>query len=285
MDSLKDFLSYVFFEYKDFKLSMMSLLSILLLYLLTRLILWGIAKVLDKGLTKKSAADPGRKLAILQIAKYFLYTIALVFALQSLGINITILVTGSAALLVGVGFGLQHTFNDFFSGLILLFDRSIEVNDIIQVGDLIGRVMHIGLRATTINTRDAISVIVPNSKFTQENIINWNHDNELIRFGINIGVAYGSNVELVMQTMNEATASHPQVSSKIPVCTRFVDFADSALLFEVLFWTNDTFGVEYIKSDIRVKLDAAFREADIKIPFPQRDLHLISDNRSINKIN
>ncbi|MEL7342010.1 MAG: mechanosensitive ion channel domain-containing protein, partial [Bacteroidota bacterium] len=199
---------------------------------------------------------------------------------QSFGITPSILVAGSAALLVGVGFGLQHTFNDFISGLILLFDQSIEVGNVIQVGSLIGRVKQIGLRATTVESREAISVIVPNSKFTQENVINWSHGNELIRFDVKIGVAYGSPVELVMQSLVEAAKAHPQIAQQPAPCARFIDFGDSALLFELLFWTKDSFLVEFIKSDLRVAIDASFRTKDIKIPFPQRDLHIVSGSTS-----
>ncbi|MCB0855643.1 MAG: mechanosensitive ion channel, partial [Bacteroidetes bacterium] len=172
-----------------------------------------------------------------------------------------------------------HTFNDFFSGVIILFDGSIEVGDVVQVGELIGRIKRIGIRATTIHTRESFTVIVPNSKFTQENVINWSHNNEVTRFQVNVGVAYGSDVELVMRLMNDVAKAHPKISKTPAPVVRFADFADSALLFEVFFWTHDSFNVEFIKSDIRIKIDAEFRKHNVKIPFPQRDLHIISDQR------
>ena len=276
MDTISQILEYVLLEYNDYQLTVLGLLSIILIFFLARISLWTLNKTLQRSFSQKAITDPGRRLAVMQIARYLIYTLAIVFSLESMGVNFSILLAGSAALLVGIGFGLQHTFNDFISGLIILFDGSIEVNDVVQVGDLVGKVKRIGIRATTVDTREAISVIVPNSKFTQENVINWSHDNDLTRFMVNVGVAYGSDVELVMQTMHKAAKQHPNVATIPAPRVRFVDFGDSALLFEVLFWTRDTFNVEFTKSDIRVAIDAAFRKEDIRIPFPQRDLHIIS---------
>ena len=241
----------------------------------------GISKrALGRKLSQRAISDPGRRTALMQIIKYLAYTIAIVFSLDAVGFNLSILLTGSAALLVGIGFGLQNTFNDFISGVIILFDASIEVGDIVQIGDLVGKIKKIGLRATTVDTREAISVIVPNSKLTQENVINWSHENDQARFKVCVGVAYGSDVNKVMNCLYQAAINRPDVLKDPEPKVRFVDFGDSALIFEVLFWTEDTFNVEFTKSDIRVAIDEAFRKQGIQIPFPQRDLHLISDNRS-----
>lgn len=279
METITNILEFTLFSYKEFHVTGFGLISIVLIFLGARIALWGLGKALSRSFAKKSIVDPGRRHALQQIAKYIAYTLALILSLQSLGINLSLLMAGSAALLVGIGFGLQNTFNDFISGIIILFDRSIEVNDVVQVGDLVGRIQRIGIRATTIDTRDGISVIVPNAKFTQDNVINWSHNHSVTRFNVQVGVAYGSDVALVMREMQVAVEHHPEVVSQPKVRVRFIDFGDSALVFEVLFWTKDSFNVEFTKSDIRVAIDAAFRRAGIQIPFPQRDLHLISDRR------
>lgn len=280
METLTSILEFQLFAYQNYQLTVFGLLSIALIFVLARLALWGLDKAMSRNFAKKAIpTDPGRRIALQQIAKYVVYTIAILLAMQSVGINLSLLMAGSAALLVGIGFGLQNTFNDFISGIIILFDRSIEVQDIVQVGDLVGRIHRIGIRATTVISREGISVIVPNSKFTQENVINWSHDNEVTRFNVCVGVAYGSDVALVMKLMQESVENHKEVSKIKSPRVRFVDFGDSALLFEVLFWTQDSFNVEFTKSDIRVAIDAAFRREGIQIPFPQRDLHIISDKR------
>jgi len=279
MELIQNILEYVLIEYKEYQLTVLSLFIIAFIFILTRIILWGLNQAINRNLASKKLSDPGRRHALMQIAKYIAYTLAIVLSLDSVGFNLTLLVTGSAALLVGIGFGLQYTFNDFISGIIILFDASIEVGDIVQVGDLVGKIKRIGMRATIVDTRDAISVIVPNSKLTQDNVINWSHDNEKTRFQVGVGVAYGSDVQLVMESLQQAAESHPEVLKTPAPKVRFLDFGDSSLLFEVLFWTNDSFNVEFTKSDIRVAIDVAFRQKGIQIPFPQRDLHIISDKR------
>ncbi|RMG27515.1 MAG: mechanosensitive ion channel protein MscS [Bacteroidetes bacterium] len=279
MQTLKALLEYTLLEIGEYRLSVIDVISIIFIFLFARLVLWLLHRLLNKSLAHR-ISDKGRQAAIMQIARYLVYIMAILAAFNTVGISITWLLTGSAALLVGLGLGLQNTFKDFISGVIILFDASLEVGDVVQVGELVGRVQQIGLRTTAIDTRDAISVLVPNSKFTDDNVINWSHNNELTRFQVSVGVAYGSDVDLVMKLLEEAAASHPKVSSTPPPVARFVDFGDSALLFEVLFWTTDSFRVEFTRSDIRRAIDAAFRKHHVQIPFPQRDLHIVSDFRA-----
>lgn len=275
METLSSFLEYSLIEVGDFKLTGWRLLSVAFIFLGARVLLWSVEKLISRAARRRADSDPGRRQALLQIAQYVIYLLAFFLMLESIGVTLTWLMTSSAALLVGIGFGLQNTFNDFLSGVIILFDGSIEVGDIVQVGDLVGKVKRIGIRTTTIDSRESIAVIVPNSKFTQENVVNWSHDHTRTRFGISVGVAYGSNVEQVMACLKEAATAHKLVQQQPQPRARFLEFGDSALLFDVLFWTTHTFDVEFIKSDIRVAIDAAFREAGISIPFPQRDLHII----------
>lgn len=176
-------------------------------------------------------------------------------------------------------FGLQHTFNDFISGVILLFDGSVAVGNVVQVGELIGRIKKINIRTTTLETPESISVIVPNSQFTQDRVINWSHNVEATRFSVQVGGAHGgSAVAKVMEALYKATTPHRAVLKHPPAVARFMDFSDSALLFEILFWTEEVFSVEFIKSDLRVSIDAAFRQEGIRILFPQRDLHIIKEH-------
>ena len=279
MEKLQQFLEYSFFTIGTYELTVVKVLGAFLVFVVARLLTWTVNRLIMRKARRQSKLDSGRRFAVVQIAKYFIYIIALLASLRTLGFNITVLLAGSTALFVGLGLGLQSTFNDFISGIIILFDGSIEVDDIIEVGDLVGRVTHIGMRTSEIITRESIGVIIPNSKITSEHVINWTHGPPITRFHVSVGVAYGSDVPLAKQVLLDCAAQHPEIIETPAPFVRFADFGDSALAFELQFWTKRTFEVEFTKSDLRYAIDEAFRKHQIQIPFPQRDLHIISDNR------
>lgn len=263
---------YNYDEKGKFVLSPNKILIIVLIFLMARMISWILTQIALYGLFKRKEVDQGTRFAINQLLKYLIYIIAVYFALHTLGINMTLILGGAAALLVGVGLGLQQTFNDFFSGLVLLFERSVSVGDILDINGQVGAVKQIGLRSSIIETRGNISFIVPNSKLVNDNVQNWSHFVDHGRFQINVGVAYGSDTALVKKILLEAVNDHHLVLDYPVPFVRFGDFADSSLNFSVLFFTNRFLIVEDIKSDIRFKIDKAFRENNISIPFPQRDV-------------
>ena len=181
------------------------------------------------------------------------------------------------ALLVGLGLGLQQIFQDIMSGIAILFEGSLKVGDIVEIQDnIIGRVIEIGLRTSKIETRDNIIMVVPNSKFVTDIVINWSHMEKKTRFHIDVGVAYGSDVEKVSQVLLQCAEDINKISKTPPPFVRFSDFGNSSLDFQLYFWTTETFQVEYIKSEIRYKIDSAFRANGVHIPFPQRDVHIKS---------
>ena len=279
MENFNQFLNYSILTIGETQVLVSQLLGVILILLLGRLSIGLIRNLINRNLAKKRLTDEGRRYAVVQISRYIIYITAALLSLELLGVPLTWIVTSSTALLVGIGFGLQDTFKDFLSGIILLFESSVAVNDVVQMGDLIGKVKRIGIRTTEIQTRDGIMVIVPNAKLTNDNIINWSHGNRIARFTIPIGVAYGSDVSLVMEILSSCAQEHEKVLKTPSAKVQFKDFGNSSLDFELLFWTRDPFYVEFIKSEIRVSIDAAFREKGIVIPFPQRDLHIKSDER------
>ena len=181
-------------------------------------------------------------------------------------------------MLVGLGFGLQQIFNDFVSGLILLFEGTIKVGEVVEVEGIVGRVIRIGLRTSELETRDNIMMLIPNSMFTSEKVINWSHNLQFTRFRVKIGVAYGSDTKLVKNVLLACADEHTFITKKPQPRVRFREFGDSSLNFELLFFSDNMFRIESVKSDIRFMIDQKFRANDIQIPFPQRDLHIISDN-------
>ncbi len=277
MDSLKDFLGFEFFTYKDFTFTVKSLIIIIIAFFITRLLLWIIKKIMFR---KKDIdfAKRGTLHSVYQIVAYVLWIITILIVLESFNVKITVLLAGSAALLVGVGLGLQNTFNDFISGFILLFEGSIKVGDILEVdGDII-KIRKIGIRISEAFNRDDIVVLIPNSIITNNKVINWSHQSKKTRFRIKVGVAYGSNVELVERLLLESAKEHPEVVNDGMIRARFVDFGNSSLDFELLFYSQNIFRIENVKSDIRRTINRKFNENQVTIPFPQIDLHVRSDD-------
>ena len=174
--------------------------------------------------------------------------------------------------MVGVGLGLQQTFNDLLSGILLLFERTVEVGHMVKIGEMVGTVKGIGLRTSIIETRENVTVIVPNSKLVTDAVINWSHQDEKVRFIVAVGVAYGSDTEKVKNILLETARDNIYVIRKPAPSVRFVNFGDSSLDFQLLIWSRNFIVIEDIKSDIRFEIDRKFREEGIVIPFPQRDV-------------
>lgn len=274
--TLKQILEYSFFEVNDFKLSVSKVLSLLIIYTVAKAIVFIIRTLLRKAGKNSSILDKGKQYTILQLVRYFVYIIAIIVSFQSLGLDISLLIASSAALFVGIGLGLQSIFKDITSGIFLLFEKTIQVGDLIETDKLVGRVLEIGIRTSKVKTRDDIMIIIPNSFIISEKVTNWSAGNKRTRFIITVGVAYGSDTKKVKDILIECAQKHKFVDNELAPFVRFIDFGDSALMFDLLFWSEHTWEVERTKSDIRFEIDEAFRKNGITIPFPQRDLHLKS---------
>ena len=221
---------------------------------------------------KANRIDAGRRYTLYQIATYLIYVTAIALGLDSIGIKITVLIAGSTALLVGLGLGLQDSFKDLVAGFVILAERSLAVGDILEVDGMVGKVQSIGLRTTTVINRDDICLIVPNQKLTAESVINWSQNGQAARFSVNVGVAYGSDTRLVEQLLLDIANAHSEVLKLPSPFVQFADFGDNALIFKLLFFSENLFRVEKIKSDLRFEIDKTFKNHNISIPFPQRDL-------------
>jgi small-conductance mechanosensitive channel len=272
---METFLNFELFSIGDSIFRVANLLYIIVILIASRLFLLGVRVFVRRRLEKIKSVDRGRSYAMLSIARYFIYTVVMILILQVSGMNITVLVASSTALFVGLGLGLQNTFNDFVSGVILLFEGSLEIGDVVEVKGIVGRVIKIGMRTSTIVSRDDVTIIVPNSRFVSDEVVNWTHQEKHVRFHIKVGVAYGSDTELVRDTLIATAQAHPQVAENPSPIVFFQSFGESALQFEVLFWTNKTFEAERTLSELRFSIDKAFRKNKIRIAFPQRDIHII----------
>lgn len=262
------------FKIKDVEINFSDLLYVISVIA----IIWFLISLINKFFvrqTEKGVLDVGTGASLLKVSKYFVWIIGIISILQGIGFQLSILLAGSAALLIGFGMGIQQIFGDVASGFILLIERTLKVGDVVEVDGMLGKVVKSGIRTTIIVTRDNTRVIVPNSQFTSEKVINWSHMEALTRFHVDIGVAYGSDIELVIRALRECAFGHPKVKNEPESFVRFNNFGDSSLDFQLYFWTEFAFEAENIKSDLRVNIDKKFRETGISIPFPQRDIHII----------
>lgn len=280
MDTLSKLLDFNLISIGDYKIKVYSLVIILIILLITKVIVQLIKKALFRRY-KGVHFDTGNTYALYQIIKYVIWVIAIGFILESVGIKLTLFLAGSAALLVGVGLGLQQTFNDIISGIILLSEKSIKINDILEIDGDIVEIQEIGLRTSRGLNRNDISIIIPNSLITTNKVINWSHQKKKTRFKIGVGVAYGSDVDLVVKILEESVLEHPDFEDGKTIEGRFVNFGNSSLDFEVLFFSENVFRIEKVKSDIRKIINRKFSENKIVIPFPQMDLHFKSGHTEI----
>lgn len=271
VDQMKEFLEITLFVSGKFEIHVFNILNIILIFLVAWGVLWLFKKFLRRN--NKDKIDHGKQYAIIQLVSYVIYVIAIVVAIESLGVNMFTLLVGSTALLVGLGLGLQDFFRDLIAGFIILSQRTVTAGDIVEIAGTVGKVQDVGLRTTSLLTREDIVIIVPNTKLTNENVINWSQNNSKVtRFEIKVGVAYGSDTKLVKELLTKCAIENKDVM-KIPQANVLFDnFGDSALEFRLNFYSKNLFRIERTKSDIRFEIDRKFREAGVKIPFPQRDL-------------
>lgn len=274
--TLKELLDLRLIELKGFQFSLSSILEVIAILIIAWLVIYSLKRLLLRR--KDESGRPfARHYSLYLLLKYFIWVIAIGFVLEALGVKLTLLIASSAALMVGLGLGLQQTFNDVVSGIILLIERSVNIGDIMEVEGLIGRVVEMHLRTSRIQTRDGIFIIVPNHKFINEKVINWSHNALANRFNIKVGVSYKSDVEQVREILNECANAHPEVvhdNETIKPIVRLIDFGNSSIDFELLFWSKNIFFIENTKSELRFMIRKKFLENNIEIPFPQRDLHI-----------
>ena len=230
-------------------------------------------ELLKERILDKQSFERGLQDSILTITSYLGWGLGLILALGTLGVNATSLAVIFGALSIGIGFGLQNIFNNFISGLILLFERPIQVGDYIEVGGLWAEVKKINVRATVVQTFDNASVLIPNSELISQQVTNWSFKDKRMRRNLDIGVAYGSDVDLVQKTLLDIAQKTRGVLKYPRPDVLFIDHADSALIFRLRIWVNvDDFWT--VPSQIRCDIDRRFRELAIEIAFPQRDLHI-----------
>jgi len=260
-------------QFGTYDLSVQEVLEVILAVFVGKFLIYVTSKTLSK-FAKNRKLDEGRRFLIFRLARTFIYIITIFIVTDIFGFNLTVLWAGSAALLVGVGIGLQSFFNDVISGFVLLFEGGVRVGDELEVGDDLVRVKNIALRATSVETVCGDLVVMPNSKIAGDSVRNLTQGQSTTRISVEVGVAYGSDVKIVSDILFYSMQVQTQVVQTPKPQVIFKSFGDSSLVFEVLGWVKSPWDRKLIESDVRFKIDAAFRENDITIPFPQRDVHV-----------
>lgn len=264
----------------NFSLSLTSLALGVAVLLAALIISRSIQNFLERRLAARTHLDPGIQYTILRLIHYVIIALGVMFAFRfAFNADLTTLAVIFTALSVGIGFGLQFIAGDIASGFILLFERPVRVGDFVTVGGATGdavegRVKNINLRTTVVLTNDNITMIVPNSKLVNENLVNWSYEGKRARIPIPVGVAYNSDVDVVTQTLLRAAEDVRFVLAEPKPSVQFMGFGESSLDFRLLVWTDRPRRHPVIKSDINYHIHHLFAEEGIEIPFPQRDLNL-----------
>ena len=245
-----------------------------MIILVAKVVVWFITQISLFRMYKNNDMDEGIQFAINQLVSYLIYVFAFIFAMDRIVSDMSIIYGGAAALLVGVGLGLQQTFNDFFSGLVLLFERSVTVGDILEIDGQVGRVLKIGLRASRIETRNSVSMLVPNSKLVNQSVINWTHSDNVVRFEVQISVPYGTDTILVRELLLKSLDVNDEVLDKPTPFVRLSDFGDNGLSFCLFFFSTQGLWAEDVRSNVRFEIDRLFRENNINLPFSQREIRI-----------
>jgi small-conductance mechanosensitive channel len=232
------------------------------------------ARALDGRLLRAPGVDPGTRQAIVLLARCGLAFAFAMLILQIWGVNVTSLTVAASVVGVGIGFGLQNITSNFVSGILVSLERPIQPGDFVKVGDLMGTVERIGMRSTEIVTLDRVSILIPNSRFLEKDVINWNHGDPVYRLHVPVGVAYGSDPARVKAALLAAADGHPAILNEPRPRVEFHGFGASALDFELLVWAADPKQQYHLLSDLNFRVEASLRAHGVRIPFPRRDIHL-----------
>ncbi|HOG19445.1 MAG TPA: mechanosensitive ion channel [Salinivirgaceae bacterium] len=253
-----------------FNLTVSSIIELVILFSISFIIL----SFMKKAIFKSKKLNAAKKYSLNNLVKYIVYIIVFAFILRILGFELKYIMAGSAALLVGVGIGLQNLFSDFVSGIVILLDSSIRVGDILDVDGLICKVEEINLRTTLVLTRDDKFILLPNSLLTKHKVVNWTHSDNTSRFEVNVHVDYSSDVALTMKLIKKAGLAHRDVLRYPEPFVRFENFGNYSIEFTLYFWVRNVFRVENTKSDLRVNIFNILKENDIKIPLQQHIIYM-----------
>jgi len=267
----------VAFKIGTVRFSLLSMIKLgLVLALFVTAANW-VSQRLETMTSKSTQMSSGMRIGLMKFTKVVLYTVAILISLDSVGIDLTTLAVFSGALGVGLGFGLQRIASNFISGFILLFDRSIKPGDVISIGTRFGWVQELHARYIVVRDRDGVETLIPNENLITSEVINWSYSDRLVRMKIPVQISYQSDPEVAMQILVEEGKNNPRVLEDPEPQARIIEFGDNGIGLELRIWyTDPEKGMVNLKSDIYLAIWKRFKESGITIPYPQRDVRIVS---------
>lgn len=238
------------------------------------LVVNGVTHVLRASLLRALDLEGGSEQTIAGLLRYTLLFFGILIALHAAGVDVGSVAIAGGVLGVGIGFGLQNIANNFVSGILIGLERPVRPGDFIQVGEHVGTVLRIGARSTALRTLDRVTILIPNARFLETDVVNWSIDDPTTRLHVPVGVAYGSDVAVVRTALLAAARSHPAVLRDPRPQVQMQAFGSSSLQFELLVWTRDPKGQAALISDLNFNIEVEFRRHGVEVPFEQVDVHL-----------
>lgn len=275
-EMIKKILNYTIYTINQTPITLLSIMLFLVVLLSFFIFAKVLIRIIGGRILKRMQIEKSIRYNLERIAYYFLAVIGVIVAFQFIGINLSGIAVILGFLSVGIGFGLQNVTSNFISGLILLFERPIKIGDRVTVGDTLGDVVAINMRATTIRTINNISIIVPNSEFISERVINWSHGDKKVRIDIDVGVHYNSDLDTVLRCLKEVAIETKYVMKQPEPIVQHTGFGDSSWNMILRCWVADPKIHLQVRSDLNCAIVRKFRENNVEIPYPQRDLHVRS---------
>lgn len=277
LDSVWKVLTIPLFKIGESSVTLMSFVYLVVTVLIA---VWAskfIIRVLKRKVFPRTQVEEGLQYALARLIRYVLITLGVIIGLQMIGFDLSALTVFAGLFGVGIGFGLQNIISNFASGLIVLLERPIKIGDVVKIGQTVGTVVDIKMRVTTVNTLDNETIIVPNSHLISKEVVNWSYRDRTLRLRIPVGVAYGTDVNLVREKLLEVAEELPNVLEEPKPYVYFKEFGDSSLDFELRIWIPSPQYRINVASEARFKIKEKFKESEIQIPFPQRDVWLKSN--------
>lgn len=276
LEYLNKILNFVLFQIKETPVTVLSV--IIFFMFITIFIILGVTvrKALNRRILRRFKIDEGTSYTLSRISQYVIITIGALISFQFIGVDLSGLAVIFGLLSVGIGFGLQNVTSNFISGLIILFERPISIGDRVMVGDIEGDVTEINIRSTKIRTLNNISIIVPNSEFVSQDVINYSHGDPTFRVDVEVGVSYNSDLDTVLKCLQEVAQENKEVLKTPEPQVHLTGFGDSAWNMQLRAWVGDVKHHPKVRNELNQAIVHKFREHEVEIPFPQRDLHVRS---------
>ncbi|NBX38147.1 MAG: hypothetical protein EBR54_01875 [Flavobacteriia bacterium] len=282
--TFREFIQYNLIQIGALKLSLYNMILVVAIFLFARIFISLYKLYIGRKVQSSKKRDYDVVFVYVQIARYVIYIGAFLLSINVLGLDISLILTGSVGLLVGIGLGLQDLFKDIIAGIVLLLEGNIKVGDIVEINSdknhnlkqtstlFVAKILKIGVRTTQIQTREGNIQLLPNAHLTQNKVENWSHSSRLSMFTLHVQIEYGSNTELATQILVDVAKRHPMVDANETTFVRLANFSESGMDLELVFWAKNSWEILNFKSDLRYQIDRRFRENNIRFAYPTRTI-------------